>query len=396
MLAAFLFMRVVWINDRADFVGGAERYVADAARLTQDRGHGAFLLYDALAWMNPAYTSGFDGAFPMVDVARQIRELKADVVFVHQLASPDRVRAIVESGVPAIRYFHDHRLFCLREHKYTTLGHETCTRPIGAHCYPCLGFVNKDRSRGGLRLRTVGELRSEHRDHDGFAGFMVGSAYMRDHVAAHGFDPGRITVNPPFVPAPPPFEGEAPNRKPDRLLFVGALLRGKGLDVLLRAMPSIPAHVRLRVIGTGAQEQVYRRLVSELALADRVYFAGQASREFVHRAYAESTCVVVPSRTPETFGLTGPEALLHGTPAVASAVGGISEWLKDGETGFAFVSGDAADLARAVNAVLDAPDRAREVALRGKGYVETHFGAGTHADRLIAAFDRVAGGRGGR
>lgn len=388
-------MRVVWINDRADFVGGAERYVADAAALTRAAGHEAFLFYDALAWMNPAFTGGFDGAFPMVDVARQIRELGADLVFVHQLASPERVRAVAAAGVPAIRYFHDHRLFCLREHKYTAVGHETCTRPIGAHCYPCLGFVSRAPDRRGFRLRTVGELRREHRDHFGFARFMVGSAYMREHLIAHGFDAARIVVNPPIVPEPPRLEGEAPVRTPDRLLFVGALLRGKGLDILLHAMPRIPRHVRLRVIGTGAQEQEYRKMVSALGLADRVYFAGASSREFVHRAYAESTALVLPSRTPETFGLTGPEALLHGTPVVASRVGGITEWLRDGETGFAFPSGDSEALAAAVRRVLDEPAFAAQTAERGRAEVRARFGPAEHQRRLTEAFEAAARRGGG-
>ncbi|MCA9602929.1 MAG: glycosyltransferase family 4 protein [Myxococcales bacterium] len=386
-------MRIVWVNERADFVGGAERYLADAARLCRDRGHESMLLYGVSGWMEPTFTSVFDAAFPMVDVARQLKELAPDIVFVHQLREVEVTRAIAACGVPTLRYFHDHRLFCLREHKYTTLGHETCTRTVGIGCYPCLGFIQRGDGPRRVRLRTLGEVRNEQAVNQGFSAWMVGSEYMKAHVAAHGFDADRILVNPPFVLEPPPPEGTV-RRDPNLLLFVGALLRGKGLDLLLEALTQLRAEVRLRVVGTGAQEALHRELAAKLGVAARVEFVGRRDRAGIDRDYREAACVVVPSRTPETFGLIGPEALLRETPVVASAVGGTGEWLLDGKTGRSFPSGDVGALVAAIERMLADADTAHRLATEGRDHVRTHFGAEAHATRLLGALEKVrSGGR---
>lgn len=389
MLCALAPMHVLWVNDRADFVGGAERYVADTARLVRERGHRTTLFYGVPGWMEPKFTSLFDAAFPMVDVGRQIAELRPDVIYVHQLSDRAALRAITDSGVPSIRFFHDHALFCLREHKYRTVSHETCTRTVGLGCYPCLGFVRPAPTKVKVRLRTLGDIRDEQDDNRQVNAFVVGSHYMRDHAVAHGFPAHAIDVIPPFVVPPAPATVE---RKPNRLLFVGALLRGKGLDILLHAMTQVRSDVRLHVIGTGKQEHIYRDMVSELGLADRVHFVGQVGRDDLQRAYAEATCVIVPSRTPETFGLTGPEAFLHGTPVIAAAVGGMGEWLRDGETGLSFPSGDSAALAKAIGKVLADPAAAAAMAARGRALCETEFSSERHVSRLIDVLAKVGRG----
>ncbi|MCA9581169.1 MAG: glycosyltransferase family 4 protein, partial [Myxococcales bacterium] len=275
-------------------------------------------------------------------------------------------------------------LFCLREHKYRTLGHETCTRTVGLGCYPCLGFVAKNG--GAVELRTVGSLLREQETNHGFDAFVVGSSYMRDHVVAHGFESSRVHANPLFVE---PQDTGTGTRDPFQILFVGALLRGKGLDVLLEAMAKVRSSAHLLVVGTGAQEALFREFASELGLAARVTFAGQLDRPSLARAYAESACLVVPSRSPETFGLTGPEAMLHGTPVIASAVGGMGEWLVDGVTGLAFPSGDAEALAGAIHRVLDNPEDAARMVAEGRRRCEENFRADAHVDRLLTVLEGV-------
>ncbi len=380
-------MHVLFVNEQPDFVGGAERYIADTARMLRARGVRTTLFYGVGPWMEPSFTSLFDAALPMVSLARQVEELAPDLVYVHQLADPRAVLSIVGRGAPVVRFFHDHALFCLRDHKYTTVGHETCRRPTGAHCYSCLGFVNR-KEGGGFRLRLLSELEGDQRANKGLDAYVVGSAYMRDHVAAHGFEASRIHVIPPFVEMPKEPAAKV-ERDPHRLLFVGALLRGKGIDILLKAMTEVPRPTRLRILGTGKQEDMFRRQVAELGLADRVYFGGRASREELEVEYRRAACVIVPSRAPETFGLTGPEALLRGTPVIASDVGGMGEWLHDGVTGLAFPSGDAGALATAIRRTLADPAEAQRLANAGRELCERKLRAEDHVDALMALFEQL-------
>jgi len=210
---------------------------------------------------------------------------------------------------------------------------------------------------------------------------------MKDHVVAHGFSPAAVRVLPMF--AAPPDQGPPATRTPGLLLFVGALLRGKGLDILLDALATLP-EARLRVVGTGHQQGMFQDQAARLGVADRVEFLGRLPREALEDHYREATCVVVPSREPETFGLVGLEAFRHGTPVVAARVGGTGDWLQDGRTGFAFQSGDAAALAGVLAALLADPGRARGMGLAGRELLVTRFTPARHADALADLLRSVA------
>ncbi|NRA34993.1 MAG: glycosyltransferase family 4 protein [Polyangiaceae bacterium] len=372
-------MHIVWVNEKADFVGGAERYVASTASHLRERGHQCTLLYRAGTWVAPKFARNFDGMFPMVDVGRQLRELGPDVIYVHQLRGVDALRPFAESSYPVVRFIHDHRLMCLREHKITTIGKRTCSRVVGAGCYACLGFVTRGE-KSPIRFRGLSALRNELSMNHGLRRILVGSEYMRQHVLQHGFLPARVRMIPLYVdPMPVP----AVAREPNQLLFVGSLLRGKGLDVLLRALTALPDVVRLDVLGEGSQGGVFKRTVSSLGLSARVRFLGRREPSEVRERMARCSCVVIPSREPESFSFVGPEALLAEAPVVASRVGGTGEWLHDNVTAFAVEPGCYRALARAIRKVLANEENAASSARAGRDLVVSRFSRRAHLDGLI-------------
>ncbi len=381
-------MRVVWINDKADLVGGAERYVYETAGLLADRAVRSTLLYGARGWTEPAFTGRFEAAFPWVDGARQLAELRPDLIYVHQTAdAPAVIDAIGAAGAPALRFLHDHALFCPRDHKYTTIGQRTCTRTIGLGCVGCLGVVKNPEGPIPIRLRTVRAVRSELSRHMELTGVVVGSRYMRDHAIAHGFDPARVHMNPLYVR--PRATAVRAERRRDLLLFVGSLLRGKGIDILLEALRELPERVRLRLVGEGHQRHLVEAQARDLGVAHRVELAGRLGAEDLARAYAEAACLVVPSRSPETFSLAGPEALVHGTPVVAADVGGVREWLEPEVTGLAVPSCDPRALARALRRVLFDPQLGARLAEAGRRRVLEELTPERHVASLLGLFERV-------
>lgn len=384
-------MHIAWLNERADFLGGAERYVHSTARALREVGAQSTLLHAAGTWIGPGYTAPFGGAFPAVDLERQLEQLAPDVVYVHQWGAVDAIRLLAASRYPTIRFLHDHWLFCLRRYKYRALGHETCTRTLGLGCYPCLGFVQRDPGPFKVRLRTLGEAQRELDQHRGLDAFVVGSEYMRAHVVAHGFPRDKVHVLPLPVSAPPRVTGV--ERARDRLLFVGALLRGKGLDTLLGALARLPSAVTLDVIGEGHQRAMFEDLARDLGLSGRVRFAGNVGRDELARYLAETSCVVVPSREPETFGFVGPEALLSGAPVVATDVGGTGEWLRHEQTGLAVPSNDPERLAEAIQRTLADPTAAAERTARGHELCAERFTEAQHMAGLLSLFQTLGAAR---
>ena len=114
-----------------------------------------------------------------------------------------------------------------------------------------------------------------------------------------------------------------PNRALVDLLYVGQLIRGKGVQLLLAAMARMKTPRTLDIVGTGNMEPKLRALAAQLGIADRVRFNGfQSNPQDWMRA---ARCVVVPSFWQEPYGLVAAEAVALGRPVVAFAIGGLPE-----------------------------------------------------------------------
>jgi glycosyltransferase involved in cell wall biosynthesis len=148
-------------------------------------------------------------------------------------------------------------------------------------------------------------------------------------------------------------------RRPERglLLSIGRLVDKKGFDVLFRAMAEVP-DVRLELIGDGPERESLQTLAHRLGVADRVRFAGRQPRESVLSALARAEAVAIPSKVGAGGDSEGTpvvlcEAMAAGVPVVASALGGLSECLVDGETGVLVPPDDVGALIEALRRVAD-------------------------------------------
>jgi len=162
---------------------------------------------------------------------------------------------------------------------------------------------------------------------------------------------------------------------------VGRLSPEKGLDVLVRAMASLPG-CRLVLVGEGPQRPALEALAAQLGVTGRVTFAGWVEAPWA--AHFAFDVLAVPSFS-EGFGLVAVEAMLAGTPVVATAVGAVPEVVRNGETGLLVPPGEAEPLARALGRLLaDAPLRAT-FAERGRAVATEHFAT----SRMAAEFETL-------
>lgn len=380
-------IHLLWINEHVAPVGGCEGYIRDTAVLLREKNISSTLLYDVAGQRDTAWMKNFDRVFPHVDLERQIADIKPDLVYIHRLSGIQPIEILARCGVPAIRFFHDHKLFCLREHKYTPLGHRVCVKPIGLRCYPCLGFLTKSSNWPGVRLRRVSSLQREQRSNKKLDGFVVASRYMADHIAAHGFDSAKIHTIPLYSPIPK--INLAIQREGDLLLFVGQFVRGKGLDVLLRALEKVKLPIRLAAAGTGRQEGEFRSLARGLGIESRVQFLGKINSEQLSEYYQRATCLVFPSRAPETFGLSGTEAMSYGLPVIASNVGGINQWLEHEKTGFLVPPSDERELAIAIDRVIGNPEIAQKFGQLALERYQSLYRPEVYIERLVGLFDTI-------
>jgi glycosyltransferase involved in cell wall biosynthesis len=163
---------------------------------------------------------------------------------------------------------------------------------------------------------------------------------MANEMRRNGVASERVHVVPPFVTAQPGAARTRPGGSTCRLLYLGRLERLKGVDGLLRALGPVAQRlnraVHLVVAGDGGEREALTRLAADICARDprvSVQFAGWMNDDGRADLLAGADALVVPSVWPEPFGLVGLEAAAAGVPAVGFDVGGIPEWLRDGETG---------------------------------------------------------------
>jgi glycosyltransferase involved in cell wall biosynthesis len=178
---------------------------------------------------------------------------------------------------------------------------------------------------------------------------------------------------------------EGPN-----VLEVARLAEVKGQRTLIAALPRLDATAVLvgrDLESGGAYEAELRAEAERLAVSERVVFAGY--RDDVPRLLAGCDVLCLPS-TIEGLPLVVLEAMAHGKPVVASAVGGTPELVVDGETGLLVPPGDVDALVRALRDLLDNSERARRLGEAGRARARVSFSAEAAADRVLGLYDAAA------
>jgi glycosyltransferase involved in cell wall biosynthesis len=169
-----------------------------------------------------------------------------------------------------------------------------------------------------------------------------------------------------------------------RVVFAGRVVAPKGVDVLIRAARAVDGE--FIVCGDGWRLGAMLRLAERLGVQDRVHFRGWLGAEDLARELADASVVVLPSIWPEPFGLVGIEAFAAGRPVIASATGGVGDWLEDGISGLCVRPGDARELARALNELLADPARQQAMGAAGRQAVADRFSRAHHVRALTDAY----------
>lgn len=383
------------VNEFGRFQGGIEANIFATATGLRARGWRVELAVRQRD-VDPNFTGAFDAIHPLApgrSTARSlsdlVRWLQPDIVYAHKVDHAQRwgLGRLQEGGACVIRMVHDHDLVCIRRHRYLPGTLRACDRTATvAHCAGC-GLL-LERSRGGrlpVAWRPVWERQSDLSASGTLAAVFVASRYMASQMVSNGIPSERVRVVPLGVP-----DLVRPDSTADaalHFLYVGQMVRTKGLDVLLRALarPAL-ANARLVAVGAGPQDEEFRALAVRLALGDRVHFAGRLALDAVHEHMRAAAAVVMPHRWPEPFGLVGVEAMRAATPVVASDVGGIREWLVPQRTGLVVEPGAPGALSNALAAVLARPEWARQLGERGRERFEAKFTLDRYLDRLEEAF----------
>jgi glycosyltransferase involved in cell wall biosynthesis len=155
-----------------------------------------------------------------------------------------------------------------------------------------------------------------------------------------------------------------------------ALVRARGYDV------------RLQIIGDGDQRRALEQQARDLNLESRVEFLGLLPQADLPRFYSQCAVFVLPS-IQEGLGLVLAEALLCGAPVITTNLSGVTDIVKNGETGLLVPERDPRLLADALEKILCNPEFAAELAANGQAWVRKYFSSDRVRDEFLNLYHTV-------
>ena len=171
------------------------------------------------------------------------------------------------------------------------------------------------------------------------------------------------------------------------ILFVGSLIRLKGVDDLMTAFKIIAGkhkNARLIFVGEGPKlEELQKRVISD-SLSDRVSFTGHLTQQELAELMVNSYCLALPSLT-EGLPRVLIEAMACALPLIGTKVGGIPELIEDKVNGLLIPPSNPNELALALDWILSHPEEAEKMGKQGKQRVEAIFSV----DRYVTEYKQM-------
>jgi glycosyltransferase involved in cell wall biosynthesis len=193
---------------------------------------------------------------------------------------------------------------------------------------------------------------------------LCASAALADAAAGLGAREARLVPSGVAVPALVQDAAEPPH-----VLFVGRLSEEKGIREFAEATEGVPRVV----VGDGPLRHL---------APDAIGFV--PPREL--RSYYDRAAVVACPSRREGYGVVAREAMAHGRPVVATAVGGLADAVEDGVSGIVVPANDALALQNAILLLLGDADRRRRLGAAARHMAEHEFSWNESTSRTIAAY----------
>lgn len=234
-------------------------------------------------------------------------------------------------------------------------------------------------------------------------GYIVLSPYLGSVVRAHGTK-NSIDVIPVYGVDATIFRPDAelkaarrarlalPDDRPI-VFFSSRVAPEKDAGTVLRALGILAASGRpVRLLHLSGGHRELMDLARQTGVEEHV-IAGDAVAPFeVLADHYRASDICVQSSREEGLGFSALEALACGVPVVATAVGGLNDTIREGDTGWQVPIGDAPALAAAIVSILDDPAEARRRTARGAAQVASAYDRDLVFDALVKRL-RNAGSR---
>jgi glycosyltransferase involved in cell wall biosynthesis len=260
--------------------------------------------------------------------------------------------AELQNECPAIYTLHNHSAYCPSGNKYLARMGAPCDRQMS---YFGCGWGHLVDGCGSRRPQNIiRNLQSSHQELETLKKLKItviaNSDYIRGQLIEHGLPPEKVVTLHCGISQPQnhtePLSLEIHQNQ--RILFLGRIVPNKGLEWLLKALAQTEQQIKLDIAGEGWDRPRMEKLAQNLGISDRITWHGWCNSEKVDLLYQKCLAVIFPSLWHEPAGLVTLEAYARYRPVIASAVGGIPEYLRHKETGMLVPANDIQQLAATI------------------------------------------------
>ncbi len=168
--------------------------------------------------------------------------------------------------------------------------------------------------------------------------------------------------------------------------FLGRLTPERGLDLLFRACVGLAGKWTLTVVGTGPSQEELEQLAQRLGIAARISWLGALPRKVMDDIWPQLDCVVLPSRTTETWVMTvgraALDAMAHGVAVIGTDSGALPELV--GDAGRIVPEEDVPALAAALHQLYADRSEGERLGVAGRRRVAEEFSDTALARKTLA------------
>lgn len=184
-------------------------------------------------------------------------------------------------------------------------------------------------------------------------------------------------------------------RQPFQVLFLGVLIKRKGVSDLLKAIKLLKDSIKIdnvlfTIAGSGPEESNLKAECLELGINDIVRFVGWVDNEKKISLLRESQLFVLPSYN-EGLPVALLEAISYGLPVVATDVGDISEAVFNGENGFLIKHGHIQQLYTSIRKIIDDKDLYIKMSKASRQIAENKFSDRDYYNKIKECYIQTLG-----
>lgn len=165
------------------------------------------------------------------------------------------------------------------------------------------------------------------------------------------------------------------------LVTASRLSLKNGIDDLIRSLSYLPPNFKTLIAGDGEDRDKLRVLAEQKGLTERAVFLGSRSHDELP-AILQSADIFVRASLSEGLGNSFLEAMATGLPIVGTPVGGIPDFLTDGETGVFCRPRDPESIAAAAKRIQEEPGLKEKIVRQGEALVKEKYGWEGIAQRI--------------